>query len=228
MSLIIFDLDDTLYANYEMLFPKATRLVSKALVQAGIPKEEDELYDRIIELYPAYDISISIVMRKILEEAGIDDKRKQDKMIAIAKKAYDSVGAEGISLYPGIAGMLERLRHHHILVLMTMGSIRLQNNKIDNLSIRGFFDFVEIVDSSEGTKEEAIKRFMNENDFSHKEAVFVGDRPDNDIEAANNAGLKTIRLKKWKYAKCEPQNEVQKADVTVTDPLDVEKAIEQL
>lgn len=228
VKVVIFDLDDTLYDNYGSLFPKAIRSVAKALVDAGVMMDEQALYGRIVEIYPAYDISIAKSMAKVLSESGIHDRKKQDEMISKAKKAYDSIDAEGINIEPKVVDMLRRLREKYTLALLTMGTMRLQNEKIDNLGIRGLFDFISIVDSAEGTKEEAMRRFLRENGFSHDDAVYVGDRPDNDIESARKVGMKTIRLKKWKYAVCEPQNDLQKADVTIEDPLDVEKAINTL
>ena len=227
VKIAIFDLDDTLYDNYGVLFPKAIRLVAKALVEAGVAMEEEALYELIVKTYPSYHVKISKSMEKVLTEAGVD-KSKHEELIKLSGNAYGAITAEGITIDPAVVEMLKRLREKYTLALMTMGSTRLQNDKIDTLGIRGLFDFIDIVDNGQGTKEKAMKQFLQQNGFSHNDAVYIGDRPDNDIESANKAGMKTIRLMKWKYEKCEPANEMQKADVTVSDPLDVEKALETL
>ncbi len=58
------------------------------------------------------------------------------------------------------------------------------------------------------------------------EAVFVGDRPDNDIGPAKAAGMKTVRFKRGiQYTLFNPEDPAMIADETVTDVADLAAAV---
>jgi FMN phosphatase YigB (HAD superfamily) len=61
------------------------------------------------------------------------------------------------------------------------------------------------------------------------EAVFVGDRPDNDIGPAKAAGMKTVRFKRGvQYPLFNPSDPPLTADETVTDISELAAAVRRV
>ena len=62
-----------------------------------------------------------------------------------------------------------------------------------------------------------------------EEAVFVGDRPDNDIGPAKAAGMKTVRFKRGlHFVYYNPEDPALTADETVTDVADLAAAVRRV
>ena len=62
-----------------------------------------------------------------------------------------------------------------------------------------------------------------------EEAIFVGDRPDNDIGPAKTAGMKTVRFKRGiQYTLYNPSDPALTADETVTDVSELAAAIRRV
>jgi len=61
------------------------------------------------------------------------------------------------------------------------------------------------------------------------EAIFIGDRPDNDVKPAKALGMKTIRFKRGnQYVYFNPDTPDMTADVTITDVTQIPSAVRQL
>ena len=62
-----------------------------------------------------------------------------------------------------------------------------------------------------------------------EEAIFVGDRPDNDIAPAKSLGMGTVRFKRGQlYVYYDPHNEIERADYVVTDLMRLAPTIRHL
>ena len=70
---------------------------------------------------------------------------------------------------------------------------------------------------------------LREADIPAAQAVFVGDRPDNDIAPARAAGMKTVRFKRGiQYVHYNPADPALTADATVTDVSDLGGAVRRV
>ena len=114
----------------------------------------------------------------------------------------------------GAIEMLTRLRAHGLaLGVITNGSVRVQQTKIDILGIGPYFDAV-IMSEAVGVKKPAPAIFHTALDsigLRADQAWFVGDHPENDILGAHRAGLTTVWLAgphAWPAAHAVPHHQI--------------------
>lgn len=89
----------------------------------------------------------------------------------------------------------------------------LQDEKINTLGIRHFFEEV-IICSSNQEKKECLARIKQK--YSREEICVVGDRIDAEIQFGNELGMKTVRLQYGKYREMMPQHVFQQAHHTIS------------
>ena len=85
-----------------------------------------------------------------------------------------------------------------------------------------YFDLI-IIDEIAGVSKPDPKIFSlgcDQAGCRTEEAIFIGDRPDNDIAPARSLGMGTIRFKRGQlYVYYDPRTELERADFVVTDIL---------
>ncbi|WP_088105640.1 HAD family hydrolase [Halalkalibacter urbisdiaboli] len=115
--------------------------------------------------------------------------------------------------FPNLIGMLDELKRNNIrLGMITNGKRQFQMDNIQALGIEAYFDVI-LVSETEGIKKPApqiFHRALEKLNVASINSVYIGDHPDNDIQGAQNAGMKAI----WKKA---PQWTNVKADYIVND-----------
>lgn len=122
-------------------------------------------------------------------------------------------------LLDNITGALEDLKRD-----FRLGIIANQHPPItqalENYGVASLFDVVVISETVHLFKPDpAIFRLgLEEAQIQPAEAVFVGDRPDNDIAPAKMLGMRTVRFKRGlQYVHFNPQDSAMTADVVVED-----------
>ncbi|OAT72891.1 HAD family hydrolase [Parageobacillus thermoglucosidasius] len=99
--------------------------------------------------------------------------------------------------FPYLVWLLEELKRKSLkLGMITNGKGQFQMRSIKALGIEGYFDTI-LISEWEGMSKPDPWLFQRALDQLHvlaNESVFVGDHPINDVQAARNAGMKTI----WK------------------------------
>ena len=98
---------------------------------------------------------------------------------------------------PFTAPMLKSLKQSGFkLGLITNGNAKLQNRKIDLLKIRDYFDYIYIGGEHEFAKPHTEPFIITAEALSAApcEMAYVGDNPQNDIEASRNAGCLPIHI----------------------------------
>lgn len=98
----------------------------------------------------------------------------------------------------------------------------------ERLEVWGLMKYIRVVLASaeEGVAKpdkEIFLRALSRADCLPENAVMIGDRIDNDIEPANNLGMKTIWVKQGFSAYQRPMSELQQADHTVDRLQDILK-----
>ena len=115
-----------------------------------------------------------------------------------------------IKLFPKIKEILEQ--NHFNKVLVTTGDETLQNQKIDVLGIRNFFDKIFICDCNS----EKIKCFKEiRKNYPKEQIIVVGNRIDAEIAAGNQVGLQTVLLRHGKYKSLKAKNEFEVPDYEI-------------
>ena len=98
--------------------------------------------------------------------------------------------------FPGVHETLVELSAHHTLGLITNGRTFFQNRTIATLGLAPYFSTVLISEKEGLRKPDAaiFHRALSQLEVAPHEAVYVGDHPVNDMQAARNAGMHTV----WK------------------------------
>lgn len=98
--------------------------------------------------------------------------------------------------FPGVHEALVELSAHHTLGLVTNGRTFFQNRTIATLGLAPYFSTVLISEKESLRKPDVaiFHRALSHLEVAPHEAVYVGDHPVNDMQAARNAGMHTV----WK------------------------------
>ena len=102
---------------------------------------------------------------------------------------------------------------------------------IADYGIAGLFDVIIISEIVHLFKPDpAIFRYgLDQAQIAPAEAIFVGDRPDNDIGPAKAAGMKTVRFQRGiQYVYYNPADPALTADATVTDVSELANAVRRV
>jgi putative hydrolase of the HAD superfamily len=97
--------------------------------------------------------------------------------------------------FPDVPSTMNRLRSRGVkLGIITNGTVRIQDAKIDALGLRELMDVI-VVSEREGVRKpdaEIFRRALDRLAVRPSEAWFVGDNPDVDVAGAYAAGLKAF------------------------------------
>ena len=133
-------------------------------------------------------------------------------------------------LLDGITPVLQDLRQDFQLGIIANQHPQIQG-AIDNYGIAGLFDVIVISETVCLFKPDpAIFQYgLDQAQIAPQEAVFVGDRPDNDIGPAKAAGMKTVRFKRGiQYTLYNPVDPAMIADETVMDVSELAAAVRRV
>ncbi|MBU8916924.1 HAD family hydrolase [Bacillus sp. FJAT-29953] len=108
--------------------------------------------------------------------------------------------------FPNIISMLEVLKKRRIkLGIITNGKGQFQLDNIRALGIEKFFDTI-LISEWEGIKKpdpEIFYRALRKLQVLTQESIYVGDHPENDVQAARNLGMKAIWKKDTQWNEVE-------------------------
>lgn len=190
---VSFDLDHTLYDRYATL-----RLIAPLL------KTHFELNSKLSDEQAA---EIMIHADRYYVHKGWDALQEylyKDTCLFAKMPQYDEyrkfVMGEFMNTavsFPFTAPMLKSLKQSGFkLGLITNGNAKLQNRKIDLLKIRDYFDYIYIGGEHKFAKPHTEPFIITAEALSAApcEMAYVGDNPQNDIEASRNAGCLPIHI----------------------------------
>lgn len=187
---IIFDLDDTLYPEKEYV---RSGLAAISKCEPFVPKDFEALWNSFIEGNKPID--------DVLNQKG---QYTEEVKIRLLEKYRSHV--PHIKLYLGVKEFLDTWKiasPSHRLGLITDGRVYGQNNKIDSLAIRSYFDEIIITDELAGLTGNEL-RFRKPNTIAfqimrerlginYPRLVYIGDNPNKDFRAPLQLGMKVIR-----------------------------------
>jgi putative hydrolase of the HAD superfamily len=126
--------------------------------------------------------------------------------------------------FPNLLIMLEELKRNNILLgMITNGYGQFQMDNIKALGIENYFETILVSEWEELKKPDIqmFKRAMNQLNVESNQSVFVGDHPENDVKASQNAGMKSI----WKK---DVQWDIVDADFIIDDLAEIPMIIKNL
>ncbi|GAB63971.1 MAG: uridine diphosphate-N-acetylglucosamine-binding protein YvcK [Candidatus Jettenia sp.] len=200
---VIFDLDDTLYDCTGLLIDASRKRAAKAMVEAGLPCTEEEAYQLQKELSDKYG-PYHLVFNEI-----VNKYRANTTLINIAYKAYNSSEVSEIKPFPDVIPTLKELKDRgYYLFLLSVGVHERQENKINILGLRPYFDEIVINDQEIGPlMEDCIRNLIGRYTISPCETVMVGDKIRDELRIAKSLGMITIQMLHGRYKNEPSMNE---------------------
>ena len=193
MSVVIFDLDGTLY-DVEQFFSGAFAHISEYLSRK-YPVSHQEIYKRLWDLWKERTSMYPRLFDDLVNFFGLKVEVRSLVMI------FNSYAGE-LKPYPDVVPTLKSLKEgNHKLGIITDGDPERQERKVESLGIIQFFDeviFTKKLGSPKPSKvpfQEAIRRFK----VNSEEFFYVGDNPLIDFEGAKEAGFKTVRVLRGEF-----------------------------
>ena len=191
---IVFDLDDTLYAEREFAFSGFQAVAGAFADRLGAPV--DELAARMRRLFETPQRRR--VFHAVLAEDGIAEA-DADALVAEMIAAYRS-HRPAIRLHADAAAALDRLQGRCRLGVISDGPLQMQNNKVQALGLAGRMDEIILTDQwgPEFWKphprafEELARRWA----VPARACVYVADNPAKDFVAPNALGWRTVLVKR--------------------------------
>jgi putative hydrolase of the HAD superfamily len=185
---VIFDLDGTLLDREESVKNFIKSQYNRKLV-GKVSKEE--YISRFIELDNRGYTWKDKVYQQLVKEFGMEHQWEELLQDYLVEFKHHCVP------FPNLISMLEELKSRNLsLGIITNGRGQFQMDNIESLKITKYFDTI-VVSEWEGIKKpdpQIFLRALERLDVSPGESFFVGDHPENDVKAAQNAGMKAI----WK------------------------------
>ncbi|SFC58109.1 putative hydrolase of the HAD superfamily [Bacillus sp. OV322] len=218
INAVIFDLDGTLLnrdASLKKFIDGQYERLNKWI--GHIPKEK--YTSRFIELDCRGYVWKDKVYQQLAGEFDITGITWEDLL-----QDYISQFKNSCVPFPNLISMLEKLRSNNLVLgMITNGKGQFQIDNIRALGIKKYFETI-LVSEWEGIKKpdpQIFKRALEQLNVSPNESIFVGDHPKNDVNAAQNAGMKGIWKKDFQWNNVE-------ADFIVDDLAELPSIIENL
>lgn len=124
---------------------------------------------------------------------------------------------------PGVLPILQR--KDITKVLLSKGEKEWQHKKIEKLGISAYFDKILVCATSEEKKlllQHVIREFKDSNTW------VVGDRVDSEIRFGNELGLKTVLLRRGKYADLKPRDQWEIPHYVITSFIELEQILRNM
>lgn len=204
---LIFDADDTLWIT-QWLYDQAeveTRLIVEA---AGLDGDRwSELFKSIDREnvgafgYHAGRFPTSVVQAYVNRSAA-EGRPFDSRVAAELQKAAGSVFRRKAPLAPGAREILEQLRPHYRLILMTKGDEAVQRKRIADSGLARYFDVIRIVKEKD---QETFRRIAADAGVTPRQCWSVGNSLPSDINPALSLGMRGVWVDahSWDYEKRE-------------------------
>ncbi len=227
LQAIVFDLDDTLYPEHAYVRSGMHAVAVWAHERFGCDATRTTV--ELMELV-ARDGS-GRVFNNWLRQHGLDeDAPDTDVSVRVMVDVYRS-HSPSISLHPGVAELLERLRRSFSLGIVTDGYLETQQSKVAALGLERLVDAIVCSDAlgreywkpSVRPYREVLARL----DVAPNRSVYVGDNPHKDFRGARTLGMATVRVRYRDslHSADEPAAPLDAADVEIADLCELVRAL---
>lgn len=222
ITTVVFDLDDTLYDCYRQRVLRAHRHACRALLpklrQAGVAVSLRRLVRERLRLFhqtrDLENLDLHLCARFSLTGA------RAKRLARIGRNAYFSLPVGRLTPFPDARSVLRRLHQLGVRIsIVTAGRPGLQRQKVRALGldrspyVRRIF-YVPIPSGQSGKLRELgrILRWEPE----PERILVVGDRPNREIQAANQLGMVAVRRLGGEFVGYRPKAAAEKARFTIT------------
>jgi HAD superfamily hydrolase (TIGR01509 family) len=224
IEVIGFDLDDTLWAVTPVII-RAEKTLNSWLVQAAPKLKYDvtsmrELRHEVLEKQPSLAKKITELRRQIIFQALINSGIIQADELADQAIEVFLTARNQIEFYDGALEVLDQLDASHRLGALSNG-----NADIHRIGLSHLFDFAFSAEDVGAPKPDPalFEKALSHTGVDPHRMVYVGDDPLLDVDAAKQAGLKTV----WLNHGTKPVGNSQ-PDITIFNIRDLPSAIDVL
>lgn len=221
---IIFDLDDTLYPEWQYVLSGFRAVASWADVQLGIPPEEG-----FRELAALFHQGVRRdTFDRWLSARRVDPRPHMQEMVRVYRHHPPR-----ICPYADVRPALEALRLGARLGLLTDGPAESQRRKLASLRLGGFLDAVIVADefgrAAWKPSPFAFEAALAALNVPASAATYVADNPVKDFLGARRLGMRTVRIRRGDglYAHLEPPSAEHAPDAEIQRLIHVEAALLQ-
>ncbi|WP_290813597.1 HAD family hydrolase [Halovivax sp.] len=182
---VVFDLD------YTLAVPERDRttILEEAAAAADAPALSREAY------LEAHRRNLTRETREPIFEELLDEHGADVDPAAVAAAYRESI-AEALAPLPGVEGMLDDLRRHYRVGLLTNGPVRAQREKLETLGWERAFDAALVTGELEAGKPDrrAFRAILDELGVDPGDAVYVGDEIEADVRGATETGMRVVQV----------------------------------
>lgn len=184
---LIFDLDDTLYREWDYVFSGFNQVAKFLAHEYNL--DQTKVYEDILEIFHRDRRG------KIFN--SICDKHKLEADISKLVEIYRD-HQPSLELYEDASLVLDRVRGGYKLGIITDGKASVQWRKVRALGLENIFDIIIVSDDkglanwkpSPGPYQDVLAEL----DLVPDEAIYIGDNPHKDFITARKLGMHTIRV----------------------------------
>ncbi len=221
---VFFDIDDTLYdtSGFAELARKAAL---RAMIDAGLPLTHQDAYTLLREIIKEkgsnYNKHFNILTKRVLGE-------ENPLLIALGMITYHNVKFALLRLFPDTMSTLIYLKkNNYQLGAISNGLTIKQWEKLIRLGLYHFFD--DVVTSQEAGSEkpdiEIFQMALNRMGCQAEKSIMVGNKFNEDIIGATNAGMSAILVNSILTEAEKEQIKQEKLDVKVISDINEIKNI---
>jgi len=198
---VVFDLDDTLYAERDYVLSGLRAVATWAEGQLGLPAERS-----FAELRRLFEDGVrGNTFDRWLSTHGLQPDERVTAMVHIYRGHKPQIALES-----DVHDLLVRLRQRYRLGLLTDGHLEVQRRKVTALGLEHFFQAIVYSDAlgREVWKPspQPFQAMLRQLSVTANAAVYVGDNPAKDFRGARRVGMHTIRVRREEgvYRDLEP------------------------
>ena len=208
---VLFDLDNTLMDRREALL-RYIALFAEYFAPQIDAMTQCQIESIFVEADGGGYTPKPAALEKVRQSLRWKSRPSLDEMQTHYHEAYPNCALE----MPGAKETLSKLRTRGLKTgIITNGTTRTQNIKIDLLGFRSLID-IAIVSETAGVKKPDARIFAQALagiQTTAGETIFVGDHPQNDVLGAQKAGLRAVWVRSyhpWPEGEREPQWQVDR------------------
>lgn len=194
VSAVLFDLDDTLFAQADWL-DAAWRAVARAAVPYGVAEEP---FRAALVSIAAEGSGSGRIIDRALEAVGAADVPLEPLLEAFRATRC------ALTPHPGVREALADLRRVVPLGLVSDGDPAIQRAKLEALELEDAFDVVVLSDelgrALRKPNAAPFRAALEALGVEAAEAVYVGDNPAKDVSGAIACGMRAIRVETGEHA----------------------------
>jgi putative hydrolase of the HAD superfamily len=221
---LIFDLDDTLYPEWEYIAGGFRAAASALEGRWGIPSETT--YRELESIFSASsDVQVFDEWLSRRRMASPVDQARE-----LMLQAYREDRGE-LHLFPDAAWALEHLGADHRLGLLTDGRSGSQRHKIDALGIAGRFEAIVVTDemglSWRKPDPRGFRSLLEQFGCRAEDAAYIGDNPAKDFAAPALLGMGSVRVRRpgGRHSASEARHPGDAALIEIASLYELEKAL---